>query len=221
MQDSNSVTAILWDFGGVITSSPFAAFRQFEAQRGLPQDFIRSVNTLNPDTNAWAQLERSDINAEQFSELFRSEAITQGHDIAGSEILTLLEGSLRPQMVSALKSLRGRYTIACLTNNVRSGAGPGMNRSPQRAAAVAEVMALFEAVFESSKVGVRKPERKFYQIACENLGVEPRNAVYLDDLGINLKPARALGMQTIKVTDPTQALADLEQILGHSVTDLR
>lgn len=212
-----AISAVLWDFGGVITSSPFEAFSRFEAERGLPNDFIRSVNTINANDNAWAKFERSDIDAAAFSDLFRAEALALGHDVHGHEVLALLEGELRPQMVAALRSLKRRYNIACLTNNVRSGAGAGMNRSPQRATQVAEVMALFTAVFESSKVGVRKPEPRFYEIACETLGIEPKQAVYLDDLGINLKPAKALGMRTIKVVGPEQALSDLEQILGHPI----
>ena len=212
-----SIKAILWDFGGVVTSSPFSAFTRFEEARGLPRDFIRTVNTHNPDTNAWAQLERSDITPDEFSGKFRDEAIALGHDVSGAEVLALLEGQLRPEMVSALQRLGERYRLACLTNNVRSGSGPGMNRDPARAARVAEVMRLFELVIESSKVGVRKPEPRFYQLACEQLGIEPADAVYLDDLGINLKPARALGMQTIKVTSGEQALSDLANVLGHPV----
>jgi putative hydrolase of the HAD superfamily len=210
-----SIKAILWDFGGVVTSSPFEAFSRFETERELPRDFIRTVNTRNPDANAWAQLERSDITAAEFSDKFRDEALALGHDISGAEILALLEGQLRPEMVAALTRLKARYRLACLTNNVRSGAGPGMNRDANRAAQVAEVMQLFEFVIESSKVGVRKPEPRFYELACEKLGIMPADAVYLDDLGINLKPARALGMQTIKVVSAAQALADLSSILGH------
>ncbi|MEM7404545.1 MAG: HAD-IA family hydrolase [Pseudomonadota bacterium] len=212
-----TITTVLWDFGGVITSSPFEAFNRYEISRGLPTDFIRTVNSRNPDTNAWAQFERSDIDASAFSELFRVEAAALGHDVPGSDVLGLLSGEVRPVMVAALRELRQQYRIACLTNNVRSGRGPGMSADPARAAAVADVMQLFEVVVESSKVGVRKPELRFYEFACETLGIKPEEAVYLDDLGINLKPARALGMQTIKVTEPGQALGDLARVLGHPI----
>ena len=120
-------------------------------------------------------------------------------------------------MVDALMNIKTRYRVACLTNNVRSGQGPGMNSNPDRANRVAEVMGMFEFVLQSSEAGVRKPEPRFFEIACERLDISPTRAVYLDDLGINLKPARAMGMRTIKVLNPTQALNELESILGHSV----
>lgn len=215
MLKNPDIDAVLWDFGGVISSSPFEAFARYERANGLPEGFIRTVNSHNPHDNAWAQMERSDIDAATFSELFRTEAQALGHDVPGSEVLALLDGDIREPMVNALRALRGQYTIACLTNNVRSGRGPGMNRSAHKAARVAEIMALFELVIESSKVGVRKPEPRFYEYACEQLALQPERVVYLDDLGINLKPARAMGMQTIKVVDPDEALQTLTQILGH------
>ena len=213
------VRAVLWDFGGVISSSPFDAFSRFERERGLPTDFIRKINSVNPHTNAWALLERNDIDAETFSKKFEEESDAHGFAIPGREILALLDGELRPQMVEALKYLSTRYRTACLTNNVRRGHGPGMSRSPEKAKQVAAVMEHFEIIVESSKVGVRKPEPKFYQMACEMLGVSPDESVYLDDLGINLKPALAMGMRTIKVVDPDTALAQLASILGHGLRD--
>lgn len=211
------VRAVLWDFGGVILSSPFEAFNRFESERGIPKDFIRGVNAINPDDNAWAKLESSRISLDEFDGLFRAEATALGHAIDGRDILGLLSGDVRPEMVAALKVVKRRYKVACLTNNVRTGAGPGMARTPEQAAAVAEVMQLFDLVVESSKVGVRKPDPRFYEIACQQLGVKPEESVFLDDLGINLKPARAMGMRTVKVLGPEQAIGELEQILGHSL----
>jgi putative hydrolase of the HAD superfamily len=211
------IKAVLWDFGGVITSSPFEAFTRYEETNNLPNDFIRTVNTRNPNDNAWAAMERSDIDADTFDTRFAEESEQLGHRVPGANVLALLEGEVREEMVAALKTIRERYRIACLTNNVRSGHGPAMARNPARAGRVAEVMALFEFVLESSKAGVRKPEPRFYEIACERLKIAPTEAVYLDDLGINLKPARQMGMQTIKVVSPSQALTELEAILGHSV----
>ena len=210
-----AIRAVLWDFGGVILSSPFEAFNRYEAERGLPKDFLRSVNTRNPHDNAWAKLERGDVTAADFSELFLAESRALGHAVSGQDVLALLSGDVRPEMVAVLKRLKGRYKLACLTTNVRHGDGPGMARTAEKAAAVAEIMTLFDQVVESSKVGVRKPEPRFYQIACELLGIQPTEAVFLDDLGINLKPAAAMGMRTIKVTAPAQALAELEAVLGH------
>lgn len=206
--------AVLWDFGGVITSSPFEAFNRFESEHNLPKDFIRGINATNPETNAWAQLESSQVSVEEFDELFAREARDKGHEIRGKQVLELLSGDIRPEMVSALKRIKQDHAIGCITNNVNTGEGPGMARSENKASAIAEIMSLFEIVVESSKVGIRKPNPAIYELACEQMDIKPDQAVYLDDLGINLKPARALGMTTIKVFSADQALDELEQHLG-------
>lgn len=206
--------AILWDFGGVITSSPFEAFRRYETERQLPPGFIRGINATNPDTNAWAQFESNRIDIDEFDHLFLEESRRAGHPIPGREVIALLAGDVRPRMVEVLRRVKQRYKIACLTNNVRAGQGPGMSRSEESAASVRAAMALFEHVLESSREGMRKPQPEFYLLACERLGVSPRQVVYLDDLGINLKPARALGMSTIKVVAEDQAIRDLSATLG-------
>lgn len=211
---SGSIKAVLWDFGGVFTTSPFIAFNRYESERGLPKDFIRGVNARNPKDNAWAKLERSDVSVDEFSALFEEESEALGHRVSGHDVLGLLAGDVQPQVVEALKRVRKHYKTACLTNNVRTGKGPGMARSPALVAQIAEIMTLFDAVVESSKVGVRKPETRFYEIACETLDVAPGEAVFLDDLGINLKPAKALGMTTIKVGDADVAIAELSEVLG-------
>jgi putative hydrolase of the HAD superfamily len=205
------VRAVLFDFGGVILSSPFEAFNDYEARQGLPRDFIRTLNATNPDTNAWARYERSEVDFDGFCDLFEAEAKEAGHSLVARDVMPLLAGRIRPEMVEALRRCRARLKTACLTNNVI-----GFNDFPARARATGrdEVLALFDCIVESSKVGVRKPDVRFYEIACEQLGIEPHEAVFLDDLGVNLKPARALGMQTIKVTDPHLAIAELEAIVG-------
>ena len=209
--------AVLWDFGGVILTSPFEAFNRYEAEIGLPKDFIRSLNARNGDTNAWAKMERSEVSLEGFVALFEEEARQLGHKVDGWRILQSLSGDIRPQMVEALRRCKTAFRVACITNNMKHGEGPGMARSPDKAAAVAEVMTLFEHVIESSKLGFRKPDPRIYRHACELIGVPPERCVYLDDLGVNLKPARALGMQTIKVGDPDEAIAELEAIVGISL----
>jgi putative hydrolase of the HAD superfamily len=205
--------AILWDFGGVLTSSPFEAFNRYEAEHGIPLDFIRRVNAANPETNAWARFESSRITPEQFNEAFEAETRRAGHAIPGRVVINMLSGAVRPRMVEVLKRCKQDFRVACLTNNVKSGDGPGMARNAQEAARVQEVMALFDLVIESRHEGVRKPDPRFYRLACERLGIEPQHAVFLDDLGINLKPARELGMTTIKVGSEQQAIADLSKIL--------
>jgi putative hydrolase of the HAD superfamily len=207
------IRAVLWDFGGVILTSPFEAFRRYEQANNLPPDFIRSVNATNPDTNAWAKFERSDVNFEEFCLLFEAEALALGQTVSGRGVMALLHGELRPQMVAALHRLKTEgYLIALLTNNVSIG--------EQRVGTVGAaddrgaVIALFDHVVESSVVGFRKPEPQFYTAACEALGVLPAECVFLDDLGINLKPAAAMGMRTIKVIDPDEALAALGKHLS-------
>ena len=206
--------AVLWDFGGVILSSPFEAFNRYEAEIGLPKDFIRSLNARNGDTNAWAKMERSEVSLEGFVELFEEEARQQGHKLDGWRILQSLSGDIRPQMVEALRRCSRAFRVACITNNMKHGEGPGMARSADTAQAVAEIMTLFEHVVESSKLGLRKPDPRIYRHACDLLGVQPEECVYLDDLGINLKPARALGMRTIKVGDPDVAIDELQAMVG-------
>jgi putative hydrolase of the HAD superfamily len=211
---AKSPRAVLWDFGGVILSSPFEAFNRYEAEAGLPKDFIRSLNARNPDTNAWAKMERSEVSLEGFVALFEEEALGSGHRVDGWRILQALSGDIRPQMVEALRRCKAVFRVACITNNMKSGEGPGMSRSPEKARAVADIMTLFEHVVESSKLGLRKPDPLIYRHACELLDVPPQDCIYLDDLGINLKPARAMGMRTIKVGDPDQAIAELEAMVG-------
>ncbi|HJL62306.1 MAG TPA: HAD-IA family hydrolase [Pseudomonadales bacterium] len=206
--------AVLWDFGGVLTTSPFESFNRFEIERNLPKDFIRSINATNPETNAWAQLESSEISIEEFDDKFAQEAAARGHEVRGQEVLTLLSGQIRPEMVKALEIIKQTLKVGCITNNVKSaGEGPGMANTTERATEVANVMALFDTIIESSKTGIRKPDPKIYEIACEEMGIQPNDAVFLDDLGINLKPARALGMTTIKVLTADQALIELESHL--------
>ena len=202
---------MLWDFGGVILSSPFEAFNGYESQAGIPLDHIRRVNSTNPDGNAWALLERNDISPLEFDSLFASESEALGHRIPGADVLALLAGEVRPAMVAALDLIiASGYRTACLTNNVVS---TSPDPSP-RQIEVAAIMKKFDHVVESSKVGCRKPEPRFYEIACDLVGVAADECVFLDDLGVNLKPAATMGMRTIKVGDPTIALQELSDHLG-------
>ena len=210
--------AVLWDFGGVILSSPFEAFNHYEERAGLPRDFIRSVNATNPHTNAWARLERTEITPDEFDDAFHEDATALGHGVRGAEVLALLAGEVRPEMVRALDRVKeAGYRTACLTNNVVNRVIEGAEEADPRAVEIAAIMARFDVIVESSKVGVRKPEPRFYEIACELLDVDPGVCVFLDDLGINLKPAAAMGMATVKVLSAEQAIADLEQLLEISL----
>jgi putative hydrolase of the HAD superfamily len=201
----------MFDFGGVISSSPFEAFAHLEAERGLPADFIRTVNATNPDTNAWARLERGDVDLETFGSLWSDEARALGHELDGRLVLEQLAGEIRPQMVEAIRCCGVKYKTACLTNNFTRAEAVLSEE-------VAAVYSLFDAILESRVLGVRKPDPRFYELACEALDVQPEECVFLDDLGVNLKPARALGMQTIKVSDPEVALTELGELVGLSLT---
>jgi putative hydrolase of the HAD superfamily len=210
------ISAVLWDFGGVLLTSPFEAFARYEEEAGLPAGFIRRLNATNPDDNAWARLERGDLDRDGFASQFENEARELGGEVSGHRVLDLLAGEVRPVMVTALVRCRAAgLRNACLTNNFDAW---DATDAPARRAELSELMALFDVVVESSKAGVRKPEPRFYEIACELLAVEPTACVFLDDLGVNLKPARAMGMTTIKVGDPAMALADLQSVLGISLS---
>jgi putative hydrolase of the HAD superfamily len=202
------ITAVLFDFGGVLSSSPFDAFARYEADHGLPHGFLRSVNATDPDTNAWARLERSEVDVDGFAAAFADESAALGHRVSGWDVLGLLAGDLRPEMIEAVRRCGERMKTALLTNNV-----VGMSADRH----VADVVALFDVVVESSVVGLRKPDAAFYALACERLGIEASDAVFLDDLGVNLKPARAMGMTTIKVIDPAVALTELEAVVGFAL----
>jgi len=207
--------AAIFDFGGVITASPFEAFNRLEEERGLPRDFVRLVNATDPDSNAWAKFERAEIDAAAFDALFAAEANALGHTLPGADVLAVLAGAIRPAMVAALDVLKeSGFTLGCITNNVPAGHGAGMARSSDRTDAYEKIFARFDHVIESSKAGVRKPDPRIYQMMCEALSLQPAECVYLDDLGINCKPASMLGMHAIKVTSGEQALADLSQVLG-------
>ena len=209
---TSPIRAALFDFGGVILSSPFEAFARYEAEHGLPPGFLRRVNATDPDTNAWARLERSEVDLDEFGRLFEAEARALGGEVVATDVLALLRGEIRPAMVEALRRCHERLATALLTNNVVTMRTDGM--AGGASAELAAVLDHFDVVLESSVVGVRKPDPEFYRRACAELAIEPAEAVFLDDLGVNLKPARAMGMTTIKVDDPDVAIAELEAVVG-------
>ncbi len=208
-----AVEAVIWDFGGVFTSSPFEAFNRLEEERGLPKDLVRRVNSMNPDTNAWALFERNEIDAAGFDAMFLAESTALGHPLRGADVLPRLNGELRPRMVAALQACKAQFKVGCITNNVVSMHSPGQSETQKSAGAMAQVMPLFDAIIESSKAGVRKPDPRIYLMMCDLLAVKPEACIYLDDLGINCKPAAALGMKAIKVVNVDQTLAELA---GHT-----
>ena len=208
----NEYSSIFWDFGGVITSSPFEAFNKFEIKNNLPENFLRKVNSTNPQSNAWALLEQSKITQMEFNELFFQESSDLGYGVDGLEVLNLLEGDLRLGMVEIIKTLKKKgFTQACLTNNFI----PDNDNQPDMIDLnkKTEIFNLFDFVFESKEIGLRKPDQAFYDYVLEKVDTSPEKIIFLDDLGINLKPAKAMGITTIKVLSESQAKVDLENLL--------
>ncbi len=207
-----AVSAVVFDLGGVLTESPMHAFAVYEREAGLPDGLIRRLNSTDPDTNAWARFERNEVDVAGFSELFEAEALAAGHTVDAARVLAALRGDVRPEMVAAVRRLKeAGLPLGLLSNNV----------APMEAVGeLGEVLALFDAVVESSLEGVRKPEPEIYRRALTRLSdavgrrIEAADCAYLDDLGINLKPARALGFSTIKVVEPADALAELSELVG-------
>jgi len=205
------VEAVIWDFGGVLTTSPFEAFARFERERALPADIIRRTNAANHLENAWAKFERAEVDIETFDRLFAEESSALGAEVRGKDVLPLLSGDIRPEMVEALKRVKQKFKTGCITNNLPANAiGSGTGRSLY----IAEVMVLFDHVIESARIGMRKPDPRIYRMMVEALAVNPSKCIYLDDLGVNLKPAREMGMTTIKVANAAQAIAELEAATG-------
>lgn len=203
------IEAVLFDYGGVLAGSPFETFARYERDQGLPEGFLRTLNATNPHDNAWARLERNELGFDDFCEAFEAEAAAAGATVDTRALFGALTGELRPEMVEAVRRCSDRFKTGLLTNNFVLP-----TTDTPAGSALAEVAGLFDAVVASSEVGLRKPDARFYELACEKLDVEPSRAVFLDDLGVNLKPARAMGMVTIKVVDPPAALAELEAVLG-------
>jgi putative hydrolase of the HAD superfamily len=206
------IEAVIWDFGGVFTSSPFEAFARYEREKGLPLDIIRRINGANHLENAWARFERAELDLAGFDAAFAAEASALGHHIPGRDVIGLLVGDFRPDVIEALRRVKAAgLKTGCITNNVpanQTGSAEG------RSLYAREVMELFDHVIESAKTGVRKPNPRIYEMMCEALKVKPQACVFLDDLGVNLKPARAMGMTTIKVESGPQAIAELEAATG-------
>ena len=205
------IEAVIFDFGGVLTTSPFEAFARFERERGLPSDIIRRTNATNHLENAWARFERAEVDIDTFDRLFAEESRVLGAEVRGKDVLPLLSGDIRPEMVEALRRINTQFKTGCITNNLPANA---IGSATGRSLYIAEVMVLFDYVIESAKIGLRKPDPRIYRMMIDTLKVDPKRCVYLDDLGVNLKPARDMGMTTIKVTNAAQAIAELEAATG-------
>jgi putative hydrolase of the HAD superfamily len=204
---------VLFDLGGVVFPSPFDLFASYERAHGLPDRFIRNVVAASTDHGAWARLERSDITFDEFCDAFAAECADAGGTVDPPELMAAMGRGFdaRPEMLAAIKSIKAnRLRVGALTNNwAPTSAAPGVGEK--------RLGDLFDVVVESAVEGLRKPDPKIYVLACARLEVEPADVVFLDDLGVNLKPARAMGMTTIKVDDPNVALDELRAALGFAL----
>ena len=207
-----TIKTIIFDFGGVITNSPIEGFKLLEEKHGYDKGIITNINMNNPDNNAWAKSERGEIDINTFLDEFEKEALSIGQKINAKEILQQLYGSLRKNMINKIKLLSNskKYKLICLTNVLK---GVDIFTPKQRVEAVKNVMSYFDIIYESYKLNMRKPEARIYQYILKELNIEPQETVFLDDLGMNLKSARQLGINTIKVIDPNDAIYQLDEIL--------
>jgi putative hydrolase of the HAD superfamily len=208
--------AVIFDLGGVVFPSPIDAMRNFERDEGLPHRFLSEVVLSDPEHGAWSRLERGELSVPEFCAAFEAECASAGHTIDGAAFIAALSSGsgARPEMVAAIGAIRARgLRTGALTNN-----WPGAGSDDGHDAVRDATEELFDTIVESSVEGLRKPDPRIYLLACDRLDVRPEESVFLDDLGVNLKAARALGMATIKVADPADALAELEQVLGFALS---
>ena len=206
----STYSAVIFDLGGVVFASPFDAFDSYDQRSGFPIGTTRGIIRSSSETGAWAALERGELTQAQFHDALNAEGLTVGFAIDAARIMTTIgEGAgARPEMLSAIEKLREHgFKVGALTNNWANEQG---DTTPSGL----HELNIFHAVIESAKVGLRKPDPRIYELACETLNVSPHDTVFLDDLGINLKPARAMGMRTVKVANPTDALRELSALVG-------
>jgi putative hydrolase of the HAD superfamily len=208
--------AVIFDLGGVVLPSPFEAFRAYERRVGLPHRFLSEVIVASGDAGAWSRLERGELDAAAFARAFEAECAAAGGAVVVDDLFSGLrtgDGGPRSEMVTAIRGLRAHgVRTAALTNNWVDPAGETLTSDTSPLAA--QMVELFDVIVESARVGLRKPDPRIYELTCHRLGVSPTECVFLDDLGANLKSARALGMATIKVVEPRTALQELARLVG-------
>ncbi len=201
--------AVIFDLGGVVLESPIDHFRVHEARSGLPPHFISRLVVATGESGAWARLERGELDMHAFYAAFEAEALAAGARLSAERLMVeIAEVSvIRPDVLDAVRRVRARgLKAAALTNNWPS--------DDAQSTRTLKLKPEFDVFVESCRVGMRKPEARIYEHACRELGVDASEAVFLDDIGANLKPARAMGMVTIKVSDAAAAIAELERALA-------
>ena len=206
------IEAVIFDLGGVVFPSPFEAFDAYDAETGLEPGTVRALIKTSSESGAWAALERGELTMPDFYAAVGAEADAAGFALDGARLMSMIASGFgpRPAMARAITRIREEgLGTAALTNN--------WPRTDENAPSTNGNALGFDVIVESALVGLRKPDPRIYELVLEQLEVEASATVFLDDLGINLKPARAMGMTTIKVTDPDDALAELAAVLGFEV----
>ena len=203
------IGAVIFDLGGVVVGSPLHAIARFEREHGLPANCINQVVVATGPSGAWSRLERGELTLPEFFGAFEDDCRAAGHTLCARTLMTRVADATapRPAMLEAIRRIRTRgLKTGVITNNwVTEEDGASALRP------------LFDAYIESAAVGIRKPDPRIFELACQALGITPPEAVFLDDIGSNLKSARALGMTTIRVVDPDPALDELGTVLGFPV----
>ena len=209
----SGIAAVVFDLGGVVMESPLHAIARYERDHGLPSNAVNRAILAAGDAGAWSRLERGELAVVDFFPVFEADCRAHGVELSGARVMDYIREAAtpRPAMIEAIRRIRARdLRVAALTNNWVTS-----EVRPERAA----LRELFHVFIESSVVGMRKPDPRIYELTCRELGVEPARTAFLDDIGRNLKAARALGMTTIKVEDPGVALRELGAVLGFALAD--
>jgi putative hydrolase of the HAD superfamily len=222
-----SFEAVIFDLGGVVLGSPLHAINRYEHHLGLAKNAINRVAAETAPQGAWSRLERGELPMEAFYTEFEQDCAQYGYEISARTMFEWMAAESLPReaMLQAIRTIRARgLRVGALTNNWAAAAesdpsDAGGDASSQRSDGTRDLRVHFDVFIESSVEGIRKPDPRMYQLACARLRVEPSRAVFLDDIGANLKTARALGLTTIKVDEPGAALALLERTLGFSLSD--
>jgi putative hydrolase of the HAD superfamily len=207
---TDTYRAVIFDLGGVVFPSPLDVFRAYERDHGLPDRFISEVVLADPVDGAWSRLERGELTLTTFPAEFETECRAAGGEVDATALMQGIGSAFapRPEMLAAIRTIRAHgLSTGALTNNWVADETRG------NGAASPALDGLFDVVVESAMVGLRKPDPRIYEMVCTELDVSPPQAVFLDDLGTNLKPAKAMGLATIKVGDPHEALGELEGLV--------
>ena len=204
------IEAVIWDFGGVFTSSPFEAFARFEVERGAG-GYHPAHERPQPLGECLGEVRTCRGRSRDFRRAVPGRVAGPGRGGARQDVLPLLSGDLRPEMVDALRIIKSRFKTGCITNNLPANA---IGSASGRSLYIAEVMALFDHIIESAKIGLRKPDPQIYRMMADTLGVDPVNCIYLDDLGVNLKPAREMGMRPSRSSIRRKPLRSLKRRQG-------